>query len=566
MTLGLSHQVQSDDSGLEYLKQVIKDKVIDLDLAHSLYGTVGEKEWHFDFRKILLQPDYLKLITEVIWKKIENKDNFQLGGLESASIPIVTALVIKAAEMGKNVNGFYIRKSRKKSGLFNRIEGDLNDNPIILLDDLINSGSSILSQVEHLNYLNKKVDLVITLVRFRHDKYYEDLFNGKKMLESIFSIEDFGLKFSLKKKIGSLEKTQIYNPHKAIYKHICSKSTPLLIGDYAYYGTDFDGFIKINKDTGKEVWSVNIGGHSVHKTIFSSPCEFEGVVFFGSYDGKFYALDTESGKAKWIYDDCDWIGSSPCVDRKKGIVFVGLEHGLPGERGSVVAIEISTGNKLWEFKTPAYTHASPIFISQYDQVCIGGNEGILRLFDSTTGNLVWQFETEGGRSYDVNLGFSKADIKMQPAYDAMTDQIAFTSMDGWLYVVSRIDGSLKYRVPSEKNDTTYRIGINGSPFFTEKNVLFAGLDKYVYCCDKLTGRILWSKSTGARIFSSPVVIEGRVFVGNNNGILYEFEEETGIVNSQTYFPDRITNPCVYEEKERVIYVVTHANQLYKVSI
>lgn len=552
------------------LRQVINDLVIDRDCARTLYGNnedeYFEKEWIFDFRKIILQPKYLELVTGLIWEKIKQQDNFQIGGLESASIPLVTALVIKANAEGKKVNGFYIRKSRKKSGKFNRVEGVLNDDPIILIDDLINSGSSILSQVEHLNTLDKKVELIVTLVRFRDESYYEEVLGEGLSLASFFSVEDFGLKYSSRKKIDPLEKQLIYQPRKAVFKHVCSKSTPLILGDYVYLGTDLDGFVKVHKETGEKAWSVNIGKHPAHKTIFSSACELDGIIFFGAYDGKFYALDSESGAAKWIYDDCDWIGSSPCVDAVSGRVFVGLEHGRLGERGSVVALEAESGKKLWEFTSPAYTHASPFFIEQHNQVCIGGNEGILRLLDAETGKLIWQFETEGGKFYDGQSGFSRGDIKMWPAYDLQTDQIAFTSMDGWLYVLSRSDGSLRYRVASEKNDTTYRIGINGAPIFTEQHILFAGLDKYVYCCDKVSGEMVWSKPTGARIFSSPLVINERVFVGNNNGCLWEFNENTGEVNSQTHFPDRITNPCVYDDASNSLFVVTHANQLYKVII
>jgi orotate phosphoribosyltransferase len=59
---------------------------------------------------------------------------YQISGLETAAIILVTGM---AMETG--MNGFYIRKSRKKHGLYNMIEGRLSDAPVIIVDDLMNS-------------------------------------------------------------------------------------------------------------------------------------------------------------------------------------------------------------------------------------------------------------------------------------------------------------------------------------------------------------------------------------------------------------------------------------------
>ena len=43
----------------------------------------------------------------------------------------------------------------------------------------------------------------------------------------------------------------------------------------------------------------------------------------------------------------------------------------------------------------------------------------------------------------------------------------------------------------------------------------------VHCLDRSTGKQLWSFSTRARVESSPLITGKRVFVGSNDGLLYE---------------------------------------------
>ena len=51
----------------------------------------------------------------------------------------------------------------------------------------------------------------------------------------------------------------------------------------------------------------------------------DGVVYVGSYDGKVYALDAETGELVWSYDTDDSVFSSPAaVD---GVVYIGSDDG-----------------------------------------------------------------------------------------------------------------------------------------------------------------------------------------------------------------------------------------------
>ena len=76
---------------------------------------------------------------------------------------------------------------------------------------------------------------------------------------------------------------------------------------------------------------------------------------------------------------------------------------------------------------------------------------------------------------------------------------------------------------------------------------------------------MWRFATKGRIFASPARLDDRIFIGSNDGVLYELDAMTGSAQSLTVFTERIVNKiCVGIEKgKRVLYVPTHACQLYK---
>ena len=96
----------------------------------------------------MLEPKWLDAYAEIFWEKYAHLYPFQVGGLETAGIPLVAAIVMKGVERGTPVNGFFMRKSRKREGLMKIIEGTLTNDPVILVDDLINTGQVFGSKLE----------------------------------------------------------------------------------------------------------------------------------------------------------------------------------------------------------------------------------------------------------------------------------------------------------------------------------------------------------------------------------------------------------------------------------
>ena len=93
----------------------------------------------------------------------------------------------------------------------------------------------------------------------------------------------------------------------------------------------------------------------------------DGLVYFGSHDTHFYALDSQTGQAKWCFKTKFRIESSPAV--ADGVVYFG------GDDKYFYAVDSQSGQLLWKFKTRANIYASPVIAAGI--VYFGSNDSNL---------------------------------------------------------------------------------------------------------------------------------------------------------------------------------------------
>lgn len=294
-------------------------------------------------------------------------------------------------------------------------------------------------------------------------------------------------------------------------------------------------------------WQFQTGG-----AVSSSPAIVGGTVYFGSYDGKVYALDAATGAKKWEYATGGWIGSSPYVSN--GVVFItssdGYLYALYADTGAlkwsyytggsdVSSPVVSDGMVIWGSGYPnkstyAVTEASGTYVWKGDtnqmvyssgavsgtQVVIGSDDAYYRCYNKTTGSLIWQFLTSGGIYRSV------------PAISGNTVYFAPGDWDRKIYAVDLATGAQRwtFTVPQTywqtnsyvstaavDSDTVYFVG--GCP--TQK----------VFALDSTTGAKRWDHYIGdtssAAYASSPAVSGGLVYVASANGRVYALDRSTG---------------------------------------
>lgn len=536
-------------------KSIIEDVFVTKDKARIIGSRTGkETNWLMDFRRVLLRPEILNAVSEIVFHKIrERSGSFQVGGLEVASIPMVSGIVMKSFERGFPINGFFIRKSRKKTGLLNMIEGSLSEDSIVLVDDIINSGSSFIRQVEVIEALGKKVAAVVAVLRFRDLEYYGELYKRGIEVYSIFSLNDFSGSLELVNLVK--EETQptpypfivdwIFRSPKPHLEYVVPKSAPALSEGVLYFGSDSGIFWAIDSNTGHAIWSHKVLFGSKGKTIFSSPVTSRDTVFFGSYDGNFYALDKKKGNVKWVAYDADWIGSSPCIADDLGLVYVGMEFGFWKRRGGVAAYDIKTGKRIWQSHSSMYTHCSPVYSKKNHLVICGSNDGIVYGLDAKTGNIKWTYNARG-------------EVKASCALSWSEKYLAFGSFNKQYVILETKTGKLVACFDTlEINYST--------PTWNADSILVAtSLDKRIYCFDVANKSMKWEFSTNARIFASPVISGNSVYIGNNSAQLYVLDLNTGKKKALFQAVERITNKVVIEGDS--LYLPTYANEIVKLRI
>ena len=114
-----------------------------------------------------MDPELLDAAAELFWQECASRLPFQVGGMEAAAIPLLTAILMKSLSRGTPVNGFILRKERKTYGTGNSIEGVLTDAPIVLVDDVLNSGASMEKARVVLEQENKTIAAAYVLSRLR---------------------------------------------------------------------------------------------------------------------------------------------------------------------------------------------------------------------------------------------------------------------------------------------------------------------------------------------------------------------------------------------------------------
>ena len=142
-----------------------------------------------------------------------------------------------------------------------------------------------------------------------------------------------------------------------------------------------------------------------------------------------------------------------------GDIFTGLTNGefgtlLPGWRnhGSISAIDVNTGRRVWKFRTPEPERGG-VTTTAAGLGFAGGGDGVLRAFETRTGKVLWTFQT----GFQIAAGPSVYSIGGKQ-YIAITVGGTPTSSNGGLATrlqVFALDGS-KQQSPPPNNLPTLR--------------------------------------------------------------------------------------------------------------
>jgi len=333
------------------------------------------------------------------------------------------------------------------------------------------------------------------------------------------------------------------------------------ISDGTLYVMSFDGHLyALSAKTGALRWKFATAGErhfeakGLHgmtpasQTYFdpfdlflSSPVVADGAVFFGSGDGNLYALDAKSGELKWKFGTGDVVHASPAY--ADGVLYFGSWDSY------FYAVDAKTGAQKWRF----HGGEDPMMHNQVGfqssaavangMVYVGCRDSNLYALDAATGEEKWKVNNAGSwvitspAVVDGKVVFATSDSSLFQVVDARTGKpIARQDARAFMFASPAVAGSVVYQ-PVTNGTLEARDLATGEllwDFRTEAsraNRGWALTSERRFDIPMLFRRsdgesqivsVWWQWGVGS-FFSSPLVADGRIYLGSNDGNLYAIE-------------------------------------------
>jgi outer membrane protein assembly factor BamB len=299
-----------------------------------------------------------------------------------------------------------------------------------------------------------------------------------------------------------------------------------------------------------------------YQGVCSSPLVEGDRLYYVSNRCELVCLDTHgdgNGNAKviWKFDMMEEVGSQPHNMANSSpvsygdLVFVGTANGqdeshvhIPSPRApSMIAVNKITGKLVWEvnnvgerilhgqWSSPAVGKVGDIV-----QVVVGEGDGWVRGYEALTGKKLWEFDLNPKDSVwpkTRNEVIATPVIWENKVFIANGQDPEHGEGVGHLYAIDATKrgditetGRLWHYDKIRRSISTGAV-YNGLLFYSD----FSG---FLHCLDENTGKPYWTHDLLAAVWSSPMVIDGKVYLGDEDGdvVVFEASKEKKLISQQ----------------------------------
>ena len=134
-------------------RENLKGEILKKAVVHGkvILSSGKEADYYVDLRRVTLDATSAPLVGEVMLELTKDLDFDAVGGLTLGADPVATAMMHVAAQKGRKIDAFVVRKAEKAHGLQRRIEGpDVKGRKVLAVEDTSTTGGSVLTAVEAL--------------------------------------------------------------------------------------------------------------------------------------------------------------------------------------------------------------------------------------------------------------------------------------------------------------------------------------------------------------------------------------------------------------------------------
>jgi eukaryotic-like serine/threonine-protein kinase len=282
-------------------------------------------------------------------------------------------------------------------------------------------------------------------------------------------------------------------------------SSPIIDNDVVYFGGSDSTFYALKLSDSKVLWKFKTKGQ-IRSTVLVDG----GSLYLNGGDGNLYKVDKKTGKTIWTYkttgdkkyDFADYHQSSPVLFNNK--IYFGAAYGL-------YVIDAEKGFKVWDYQTGDVVHSTPAIDN--GKVFFGSFDGFVYALDASSGNLIWKFKTVGHHY------FPKGEVQGSP-----------TVKDGIVFIGAR-DYNI-YALDQEKGfsrwNKAFPLGWVFTGTMNDSVLHLAGADERVLMSvDPKSGAELWKKKMEFLIFGKNVYSKSMLYVGTTIGKFHGIDAKTG---------------------------------------
>ncbi len=293
----------------------------------------------------------------------------------------------------------------------------------------------------------------------------------------------------------------------------------------------------LNADTGESRWTFE-----TDKTIVSSPAISEdGTIYFGSWNGRVYALDM-FGNVKWEFKTGGAVSASPLLLSSED----GSSHIYVGSGdGSMYKFDCRNGRVLWKHKIsqPIYSSAAASLNSK--TLYFGSNDNHLYAIDAKSGKKIWRVELAGK-------------IESSPAVRSSDGTIIVADFAGTVSAISR-DGKIEWTY-----DVSDKSSIVSSPCLDSEGTVYIGSKAKTVYAIRRDGSLKWAFPLNANVDSTPILDKsGNLVFGSSKGNVFVLNSKTGRANFSFNIGSAVFGSVLLSHRN-VMYVASEKGRIVAV--
>lgn len=272
-------------------------------------------------------------------------------------------------------------------------------------------------------------------------------------------------------------------------------STPAIINDLVIFGNQQGVVVALSLNNGKQKWEYKTGG-----AIYSTPAVHQNKIVFGSADGFVYCLNNK-GKEIWKLKTGAAVLGCPLIENN--IVYIG------GSDHIFRALDLNTGKELWGFNELNGPVVSTPVINKND-IIFGAWDTYLYSLNKATGILNWKW----------NNGSSVRNYSPASCIPVIKNDIIYVAApDRYLSAIDAVTGQTLWRTNESAVRESIGISEDGTLIYgkTMNDTLAA------YYADRSMPKAAWKINVGYGYEHTPSMLiekNGIVFFGTKNGIVF----------------------------------------------